>query len=72
MVFFINVDSNVAPKISHSNKNFDLYFPHISAIFLENSITEEEFKKAYFSLKLYETAGYDNINVNVIKKDTKN
>ena len=49
-----------------SNKNFDWYYPHISTIFADNSITEEEFKKAL--LKPNKTADYDNINVNVTKK----
>ena len=48
--------------------NFDLYLPDISTIFTENSLTDEEFKKAFFSLKPNKTAGYDNININITKK----
>ena len=48
--------------------NFDLYLPDISTIFTENSLTEEEFKKAFCSLKPNKTAGYDNININITKK----
>ena len=48
MNFFINVGSNLASKIPPSNRNFDSYFPKISAIFTENSITEEEFKNAFY------------------------
>ena len=39
--FFINLGSNLA-------SNFDSFFPQISKIFCENSITEEEFKNAFF------------------------
>ena len=46
--FFINLGSNLASKIAPSNKNFDSFFPQISTIFCENSITEEEFKNAFF------------------------
>ena len=46
--FFINVGSNPASKIPPSNTNFDSYFPEISTIFVENSITEEEFKNAFY------------------------
>ena len=64
--FFINVGSNLASKIPPSNKNFDSYLLHVSTIFAEKSITEEEFKKAL--LKPNRIEGYDNIKVNVVKK----
>ena len=48
--------------------NFDSYFPHVSTISAEKSVTEEELKRAFFSLKPNKTPGYDNINVNVVKK----
>ena len=48
--------------------NFDSYLPHVCTIFAEKSVTEEELKRAFFSLKLNKTPGYDNINVNVVKK----
>ena len=59
--FFISVGLNLASKVSPSNKNFALYTPHIPTVFAKNSVTEEEFKKAFFSLKPSKTAGYDNI-----------
>ena len=46
--FSINLGSNLASKIRSSSKNFDLYLPVISTIFAKNSLTEEEFKKAFF------------------------
>ena len=48
--------------------NFDSYLPHVCTIFAEKSVTEEELKRAFFSLKPNKTRGYDNINVNVVKK----
>ena len=47
---------------------FDSYLPHVCTIFTEKSVTEEELKWAFFSLKPDKTPGYDNINVNVVKK----
>ena len=58
----------MAAKIPPSNINFDSYLPHVCTIFAEKSVTEEELKRAFFSLKLNKTPGYDNINVNVVKK----
>ena len=66
--FFINIGSNLAAKIPPSNMNFDSYLQHACTIFAEKSVTEEELKKAFFSLKPNKTPGYDNINVNVVKK----
>ena len=48
--------------------NFDSYLPHACTIFAEKSVTEEELKRAFLSFKPNETPGYDNINVNVVKK----
>ena len=58
----------MAAKIPPSNMNFDSYLPHACTIFAEKSVTEEELKRAFLSFKPNETPGYDNINVNVVKK----
>ena len=47
--FFINIGSNLASEIPLPNNNFDLYLPHISTIFAENSINEEEIKRHFFN-----------------------
>ena len=48
--------------------NFDSYLQHVSTTFTEISVTEDELKRTFFSLKPNKTSGYDNINVNVVKK----
>ena len=58
----------MAAKIPPSNMNFDSYLPRTCTIFAEKSVTEEELKIAFFSLKPNKTPGYDNINDNVVKK----
>ena len=68
MNFFINIGSNLAAKIPPSNVNFDSYLPHVYTLFAEKPVTEEELKRAFFSLKPDKTPGYDNINVNIAKK----
>ena len=64
MNFFINIGSNLAAKIPPSNVNFDSQLPHVYTIFAEKPVTEEELKRAFFSLKPDKTPGYDNINKN--------
>ena len=68
MNVLLTSNSNLAAKIPPSNMNFDSYLPHICTIFAKNSVTEEELKRAFFSLKPNKTPGYDDINVNVVKK----
>ena len=58
----------MAPKIPSFNMNFDSYLQHVSTTFTEISVTEDELKRIFFSLKSNKTSGYDNINVNVVKK----
>ena len=58
----------MATKIPPSNVNLDPYLPHVCTIFAEKSLTEEELKRAFFSLKPNKTPGYDNVNVNVVKQ----
>ena len=45
---FMNVCSDLTFKIPSTNMKFVSYIPHISTLFAENSITLEEFKKAFF------------------------
>ena len=40
----------------------------VCTIFAEKSVTEEELKRVFSSLKPNKAPGYDNINVNVVKK----
>ena len=58
----------MAAKIPPSNMIFGSYLPHVCTIFAEKSVTEEELERAFFSLKPNKTPGYDNINVNIVKK----
>ena len=58
----------MAAKIPSSNMNFNSYLPHVCTIFAEKSVTEEELKRAFFSLKPNKTPSHDNINVNIITK----
>ena len=58
----------MAPKIPPFNMNFDSYLPHVSTTFTETSVTKDELKRTFFSLKPNKISSYDNINVNVVKK----
>ena len=66
--FFINIESNLTAKIPPSNMKFDSYLPHVCTNFSEKSVTEEELKRAFSSLKPIKTPGYDNIDVNIVRE----
>ena len=38
--FFVDVDSNLAAKIPHSDKNFESYLPNVCTFFAAKSLTE--------------------------------
>ena len=63
--YFINVGSNLAAKIPHSEKHFTSVE---SKEKLENNeLNEKEFKKAFESLKPNKSSGFDEINPNVVR-----
>ena len=66
--YFINVGSKLATKIPPSNTNFESYLPNITTSFLEKPLKENEFKVAFFALKINKSPGNDKLHVNVIRK----
>ena len=66
--FFTNVGSNLADKIPASSTNFESYFPDITTALSDKPLSEKEFKDVFFTLKTNESPGYDNLNVNVMKR----
>ena len=58
----------MAAKIPPLIMNFDSYLPHVCTIFAGKSVTKQELRRIFCSLKPNKTPGYDNINVNVVQK----
>ena len=63
---FVNTGTNVAAKIWYGTTSFESYLPNITTTFRENSLPEEELKKAFVSLK---TNKSDNIHVNMLSNE---
>ena len=66
--FFGNVGPMLAKQIPESKNTFESYLFKTSATMQHNSVSINELRDAFFSLKLSKSPGYDEINFNVVKK----
>ena len=66
--FFTEIGPNLAKDIDSPSVTFDKYLKTCNKNQLEHSLTVNELKEAFFSLKLNKSPGYDEISFNVIKK----
>ena len=66
--FFTNVGQNLAKKVPNSSNSFTSFLNQTHIIMEKNSLSINELKETFFSLKTNKSPGYDDINVNVVKK----
>ena len=66
--FFTQIGPNLAKYICTSTKSFNEYIKKYATTQPEKVISVNEFKDAFFSLKVNKSAGYDDIIFNVVKK----
>ena len=66
--FFTNVGPNLAKKVPNSSNSFTSFLNQTHSIMEKNSLSINELKEAFFSLKTNNSPGYDDINFNVVKK----
>ena len=66
--FFTNIESKLASKIPNASTTFESYLNYILLWKQSNSRWMSELKDAFFSLKINESPGYDDISFNVLKK----
>ena len=65
---FANAGPILAQQISESENTFEIYLVKTSAIMQHKSVSINELRDPFFSLKLNRSPGYDEISFNVIKK----
>ena len=65
--YFIDVGPNLAEKIPNTKNNFKSYMKKINNSMPNYEVSDDEFKEAFFSLKINKSPGFDNISFNVIK-----
>ena len=66
--FFANVGPILAKKIPERKNTFETYLVKTSTSMQHKSVSINELRDTYFSLKLSKSPGYDEINSNVVKK----
>ena len=66
--FFTNVGSNFAKNVPNSSNSFPSFLNQTHSIMKKNSLSINELKEAFFSLKTNKSPGYRDINFNVVKK----
>ena len=66
--FFTNVGPNLAKKVPNSSNSFTSFLNQTHSIMEKNSLSINELKETFFSLKTNKSPGYDDINFNVVKK----
>ena len=64
---FPNIGTELAGKIPTASRAFENFLNEIDTTMLADSITINELKEAFFSLKTNKSAGYDELSSNAIK-----
>ena len=67
IIFFTNIGSKLAPKIPQPSRPFQSYMKTVNSELESKKVTINELKEAFFSLKINKSAGFDDINYNVVK-----
>ena len=67
--YFVQIGPNLAKDIGTSTKRFNEYIKKHGTTHLEKIISANVFKDAFFSLKINESAGCDDISLNVVKME---
>ena len=57
--FFVKIGSNLPSKIPKSDTNFEAYISKANTKLNENLLTEDEFLKAFKSMKINKASGFD-------------
>ena len=66
--FFANIGPMLTKQIPESKNTFESYLVKTSATMQHKSVSINELRDAFFSLKINKSPGYDEISFNVVKK----
>ena len=67
--YFVNVGPKLACEIPQSQRSFEMYLRESDSSFEEVTLSDEEVKRAFFSLKGGKSPGFDEINNDIIKQN---
>ena len=66
--FFTNIGQKLASQIPKSSKIFETYINKVNVKMESKSLSINELKDAFFSLKINKSSGVDKVSFNIIKK----
>ena len=66
--FFTNIGRKLASKIPNASTTFESYISKPDSIMKTKQLSMNELKDDFFSLKINNSLGYDDISFNVLKK----
>ena len=67
--YFVNVGPKLACEIPQSQRSFEMYLKESDSSFEEVTLSDEEIKTAFFSLKGGKSPGFDEINYDIVKQN---
>ena len=69
--YFVNVGLKLACEIPQSQGSFEMYLKESDSYFEEVTLSDEEIKTPFFSLKDSKSPGFDEINYDIAKQNFK-
>ena len=67
--YFVNVRPKLTCEIPQSQRSFEICLEGPDSSFEEVTLSDEEIKPAFFSLKGGKSLGFDEINYNIVKQN---
>ena len=67
--YFVNVEPKLAGEIPQLQRSFEMYLKGSDCFFEEVTLSDEEIKTAFFSLKCDKSPGFHKINYDVVKQN---
>ena len=67
--YFVNVGPKLAFEIPQSKRSFEMYLKESDSSFEEVTLSDEEKKTVFFSLKGGKSPGFDEINYDIVKQN---
>ena len=65
--FFTNIRTDLANKIPNPSRPFDSYITNVNTSMESQSLSINELKEAFFSLKICKNPCYDGVSFNIVK-----
>ena len=67
--YFVNFGPKAACEISRSQRSFETYLKESNSSFEEVTLSYEEVKTAFFSVKVGKSLGFDKMNYDIVKQN---